>query len=459
MTRNSQQRRANNKRLAAKSQRNARSASAAQIHSPSEFSDAQLNDVIVRGACFAYGPRQHQGALDETVRQLVHVEQSANHARPSTLIHQRCLQAVAALYEAGWQPLDVAHTIRRTWTQRASRLGVGLIAAGARVGDAAQRAPHSWLAQLADLGVYDPRRAVLVGGHDTSLAPWARTEALHPDEMIAIGLQVLGLLLLSPRQSTLIEPPSKWARSNRGVRPAAHVPSTDVDPKALKLIRALLAKAEATNFEAEADAFTAKAQDLMTRYSIDAAVVAVGQHEGEGHAYGVKSLRVHIESPYAEEKAGFLAVLADVNNVRAIWSPQIGISTLMGFPVDIQLSELLFTSLLFQATRASADATAGNRHLRTASFRRAFLVAYAERIGERLRATKQHASTAAEQHYGAALVPLLADRQAAIDAAYEQAFPNVTVMKARQLNANGWYAGRAAADLAKIGAGAAITSG
>ena len=41
----------------------------------------------------------------------------------------------------------------------------------------------------------------------------------------------------------------------------------------LARIRQLLAKAESTTFEAEALAFTAKAQELMTRHAIDAALV------------------------------------------------------------------------------------------------------------------------------------------------------------------------------------------
>jgi hypothetical protein len=52
-----------------------------------------------------------------------------------------------------------------------------------------------------------------------------------------------------------------------------------------------------------------------------------------------------------------------------------------------------------------------------------------------------------------------AGRQAAVEAAYEEAFPNATTMRSRSLNAAGWHAGRAAADAADIGAGAAITGG
>ena len=132
---------------------------------------------------------------------------------------------------------------------------------------------------------------------------------------------------------------------------------------------------------------------------------------------------------------------------------------MIGFPVDLQLTDLLFTSLLVQATHASAVATAGDRRLSTPSFRRAFLVAFADRIAERLEAARRHVSAEAAQEYGDSLLPVLASREAAVEAAYAEAFPNTTVMRNRRLNSAGWYAGRAAADAADIGAGAAITGG
>ena len=67
------------------------------------------------------------------------------------------------------------------------------------------------------------------------------------------------------------------------------------------------------------------------------------------------------------------------------------------------------------------------------------------------------AQAAAE--YGDSLLPVLASREAAVEAAYTEAFPNTTLMKSRSLNSAGWHAGRSAADAADIGAGAAITGG
>ncbi|MCU1398042.1 MAG: hypothetical protein JWN62_1151, partial [Acidimicrobiales bacterium] len=158
-------------------------------------------------------------------------------------------------------------------------------------------------------------------------------------------------------------------------------------------------------------------------------------------------------------KAVLLAVIADVNSVRAVWSPRVGFSTLVGIPVDLHLTDLLFTSLLVQATKASAEATGADRRLSTPSFRRAFLTAFADRIGERLEAAKAKVGQEASAEYGTALVHILADRAAAVDAAFAEAFPETVQMAGRRLDARGYHAGRAAADRAHIGAGEAITRG
>jgi hypothetical protein len=380
----------------------------------------------------------------------------------STDTTARLQRIVDLLLENGWQPADLVHVTKRGFNQRTSRLVVACLAIHARRFDAPTRAPEEWLAQLHDLGVYHQARGTIVGGAGDPIAAWARQEKLHPDEVQPMALQVVVFLHGLPKMPSLLAPPARWPASNKGVAPspAAHV--GEIDGKALKVIRALLAKAEATTFEAEATSFTAKAQELMTKHSIDAAVLAAseaGLGHGAGLRRGVVSRRVHIDDPYAEEKATFLSAIADVNGVKSVWMPQSGLCTVMGFPVDVQLTDLLFTSLLVQATHMSAEATAHDRRLRTPSFKRAFLIAFADRVAERLEVTRRHVAHEAEAQYGSALVPILADREAAVEAAYRDAFPGATVMPTRRLNAAGWHAGRAAGDRADIGAGAAITRG
>lgn len=418
---------------------------------------AASEEMITLACDFAHGRAADKSYFAKVIDALHKREaQSDLLERPSAVVARRLQKVIDNLLEFGWQPADLVHTVKCDWTLRASRMVVGFIANHSRRHEAATRAPHLWLAQLEDMGVYDSAAGVVRGGTGDVLATWARTERLHPEEALTTAVQILAQLRSASHVSVLIDPPNAWGATNIGIPERSR--TGEVDEKALRLIRAMLAKAEATNFEAEAESFTAKAQELMTRHSIDAAVMASAA-KGRGYAAGIESRRVHIDNPYSDEKATFLFAIASVNNVRAVWGPTCGFSTLVGFPVDLGLTDVLFTSLLVQATHASAQATLHQPRLRTAPFRRAFLIAFADRITERLEAARDHIAHDAEQTYGTALVPILAERHAAVDAAYEEAFPNTTVRRGRRLDAAGWYAGRAAAERADIGIGEAITGG
>jgi hypothetical protein len=449
MGRNSQQRRTAKRRKTAAEQRTAFTRPG-QPGQPG----ATLDELIGLACQFASGPGADKIAFGGAMVVLHRLEAEEDPLdRPSLRVCQVLRQLTDSILDGGWQPADLAHVVKRESTLRASRLMVAFLAEHARRHDAPTRAPHEWLAQLADLGVFDATQAAIVGGRGDLLAAWARTERLHPDDALAGAVQVLAQIRRLSRLSPGLTIPSKWGASNRGLR-TEPMATGEVDGKALKVIRALLAKAEASTFEAEAEAFTSKAQELMTRHSIDAAVLASAV-AGERVGSGVRSRRVHIDNPYGDEKATFLAAIASVNGVRSIWQPHAGFCTMMGFPVDLQLTDLLFTSLLVQATRASAAATTADRRLSTPSFRRAFLIAFADRVAERLEAAHDHVAAAAQQEYGASLSVVLAGREAQVEAAYAEAFPNATAMRSRSLNAHGWHAGRAAADRADIGTGAA----
>ena len=82
--------------------------------------------------------------------------------------------------------------------------------------------------------------------------------------------------------ATVTRRPTRSERSTAGCRPrcvsypSATTPCMTTEPSlpqgVLDKVRALLAKAESTTFDAEAEAFTAKAQELMARHRIDRAV-------------------------------------------------------------------------------------------------------------------------------------------------------------------------------------------
>jgi hypothetical protein len=225
-----------------------------------------------------------------------------------------------------------------------------------------------------------------------------------------------------------------------------------IGERVLSRIRALLAKAESSTFPAEAETFTAGAQSLMARHSIDRALLAALDQSSAEETTGC---RIGIDNPYAEPKAILLGVVAGANRCRRVWSRDLGFSTAIGFPADLDAVELLFTSLLVQATTAMMHAgsrTDGSGRSRTRSFRHSFLTAYASRIGHGLAETTGTQTTkAASEPAGRNLLPVLAARSVAVDEAVAAMFPEMTNHVVGVVtNSDGWFSGLSAADRATL---------
>jgi hypothetical protein len=353
------------------------------------------------------------------------------------------LAAVADAWERGWQPADVVHALRRELPSRPTRLAVALIAEEARAVEAARRAPVEWVAQLREVGA-------LGHGDPAVVAAWHRGERRPPAEAWRGVLLLATALRTLARIDHLLPPPSRWGVG--APRPSGG--ATDDDARMLRRIRGLLAKAESTEFPDEAEALTAKAQELMSRHAVDAALLDAGSPASGRTSVGTR--RVHVDDPYVRAKMQLLGAIADANGVRLVWYQRLGIANLVGVPTDVDAVELLFTSLLLQVAQAlgAAERAAGSRSASRA-FRRAFLLGYAVRIGERLRTARERATAAgtaaaAERHVD--LLPVLRSRQEAVDVAFTELFPRVRSSRTRTAtDASGWYAGRAAAERADVG--------
>lgn len=224
------------------------------------------------------------------------------------------------------------------------------------------------------------------------------------------------------------------------------------DEKVLGRVRALLAKAESTTFPEEAEALTAKAQELMARYSIDAALAAGGR----GPTGRPSQVTMVVENPYVSPKVHLLSAVARANRCEAVWSKSEGTVMVFGFPVDLEAVELLFTSLLVQATTAmlavGSQTDAWGRS-RTRSFRTSFLLSFSVRIGERLAEATADAEQEVAAQGGAAatdLLPVLADRAEAVLAERDRAFPQLRTARTTVSNGQGWSAGRRAAERASL---------
>ncbi|MEU7040137.1 DUF2786 domain-containing protein [Streptomyces varsoviensis] len=353
-------------------------------------------------------------------------------------------ELVRRAWENGWQPADVVRLIRREPEAVATRFVSDAIAAEAR-----RYAPEAldarWSAQLAAVGA-----AVWWDGDGGYLEGFAGRERLSRFETVSYALGALRRIARLPRITPVGPLPGTAARVRRPV-PAPD--GTAAGPRLLGRIRALLAKAESTEFAEEAEALSAKAQELMARHSIDAALLAAEAGASAGPAEGPAACRIGVDGPYEPAKALLLDAVAEANHCRAVWSPEFDFSTVVGFASDLELVELMYASLLLQATaamrRAGDEHHARGRSRRTRDFRESFLIAYAGRIRDRL-ITAADEVTAEEP---TEVLPVLAARDVAVGETADHLFPSTTAHRLKGRDAAGWARGTEAAEEAVLGRG------
>jgi len=354
-------------------------------------------------------------------------------------------RGVSAAWRIGWQPADVVRAVGREFGGGHAHVVGDAIAAEMR-NYAASTVDDRWQAQLTalDAQVWWP-------AGDGYLQARGDRDGLGRGQMIARTLEVIFFLGTLPRLPHVCPPPGEARGGARDATRPDMTRSREAEGRMLARIRALLAKAESTEFAEEAEALTARAQELMARHSIDRALVDVGS----GQQAEPQGCRLPVDNPYEAPKALLVDVVAAANRCRAVWHRTFGFSTVYGFPADLAAVELLYLSLLVQATtamvRAGARRDAYGRS-RTRSFRSSFLSAYAQRIGERLRgAADEVTAQVAAEPAGRDLLPVLAARHQAVDRAVEAMFPELEQHKvAGGGNYEGWISGRAAADLASL---------
>lgn len=183
---------------------------------------------------------------------------------------------------------------------------------------------------------------------------------------------------------------------------------TGDDPRLAK-IRALLAKAEATTFPEEAKTFTAKAQELMTKWAVDDAMLAGSRLASSS----VETVTIRVGNPpYQGPKQSLLAVIANSMDCKIIleqvnkrWNDdgtrrakadRFTQAYIVGFRQDLEFVQMLFTSCLLQAdleflsdpvqkTMFAETSHPGHR----VRWRNAFMMGYVGAIGSRLAEAKR----------------------------------------------------------------------
>jgi Protein of unknown function (DUF2786) len=212
----------------------------------------------------------------------------------------------------------------------------------------------------------------------------------------------------------------------------------------LERVRKLLAKAESPACTpAEAEAFTAKAAELIAKYGVDQALLAGADPSLDP----VGDRIVTVQPPYSRDKAGLLGAVAIALRCKVVHLERRGTARvhLFGHRADLERVELLFTSLLVQAAHglAAAEVPAFDH---PAAFRRSWLVGFTEAVRARLTATEQAAAASAP---GADLV--LVDRTVMVERRRDETYPKLTRLGPRRLAGTGRGQGYAAGRTADLG--------
>lgn len=191
---------------------------------------------------------------------------------------------------------------------------------------------------------------------------------------------------------------------------------TTPDTTKLDKIRGLLEKAESTDSPEEAEALTAKAMDWMERYRITEAMIADSKPRQDRGKLVEKAVDVG-KGPYVNARIQLADAVARNNSVKLLISNGLRSKRILlcGYESDVERVEMLYTSLLVQATRAMnhPDTKADKPDcIHGTAFNRAFLLGFSDEIDLRLKeaniaASSDHEASAGD---GRSVALVLADR-------------------------------------------------
>lgn len=240
----------------------------------------------------------------------------------------------------------------------------------------------------------------------------------------------------------------------------------------LAKVRKILAKAEdPAATPGEAETYTAKAAELIATYGIDRALLALDDPASDT----VGDRIVVLDPPYALDKADLLSGVAIRLRCRSVQRvsyasnvKQISLH-LFGYESDLLRSEMLYTSLLLQATSTLARTPVPSAES-PAAFRRSWLAGFTSAITRRLRDAETRAEQCAEHrpeqrpgHANTSPEParisvavVLADRTVEVARAVETQYPRLSRAKGRQLSGSGGMSGWNAGQRADLGGGSRL---
>jgi hypothetical protein len=215
-------------------------------------------------------------------------------------------------------------------------------------------------------------------------------------------------------------------------------------------IRKLLAKAEGTDNPNEAEAFSAKAAALIAAHRIDPEHVRESLTRG---SLGLRRITLG-RGAYVRARLALLSAVADHHDCEVVFETHtLGtVAVVAGFEADLDVTELLYSSLHVQAS-AQMAATRMRTAAATQRWRRSFLLGYAKRIGELLEAARRRPapSGGVPTLFDEVLPDVLAREQRVKEFA-ARAFGRVVAARAAApAQASAWRDGHAAAGRADLG--------
>jgi len=188
----------------------------------------------------------------------------------------------------------------------------------------------------------------------------------------------------------------------------------------------------------------------MSRHAIDEAMLRAAR---PADSTVVESETVLVDSPYASAKAALLSVVAEANGCRMVVKGAPSGArrcVLVGHSSNLGNTRSMFTALSLHATREMLGA-AVPLHDSPRRFRYAFLLAFACRIGERLRESTEAARCDAQRATGHSVAVVLMRQSAAVDQAIAAQFPHLRTTRPQASSRAGIVSGRGAADRAGLG--------
>lgn len=225
--------------------------------------------------------------------------------------------------------------------------------------------------------------------------------------------------------------------------------TTQADEALVARVRKLLDKAAATSSPHEAEAFSAKAAELIARHRIDPARLA---EAGQRSELAVREIALG-RGAYVRARLALLMAIAESHDARVVFGqgPHGTTAYVAGFTDDLDVIDVMYLSLHAQAG-AQMAAVKRSTAAATQRFRRSFLFGFADRIGQLLADARQVVEREVPRADRETLALALRRREERVTTFLDERFGRTrTARPPAAAMATGWSAGAAAAERADVG--------